>query len=72
VHNDSIPTSDLNQHFLNQSLMMAFEDSVMSGAKSKGPNAVAGAEVVLEKLLAETEAGPYIHMELFCFVAQKM
>jgi hypothetical protein len=51
--------------------MMAFEDSVMSGAKSNGPNAVAGAEVVLEKLLAETEAGSYIQMELFCFVAQK-
>ncbi|KAI8942785.1 hypothetical protein NX059_000828 [Plenodomus lindquistii] len=72
VQKDSISTSDLDQQFLNQSVVMAFEESVMRSAKSKGPNAVAEAEVLLEKLLAEIEAGSHIHMELFCFIAQKL
>lgn len=72
IHNGSIPTTDLDQQFLNQSIVSAFEDSVMSGAKARGPEAVVGAEVWMEELLAEIKAGSHIRMELFWFVAQKV
>ncbi|KAF2202262.1 hypothetical protein GQ43DRAFT_480033 [Delitschia confertaspora ATCC 74209] len=73
LHNDSIPTSDLDQLYLNQSLGMAFEDSVISGAKLNGGSAaVDEAEMMVNKLLSEIEAGARMHMEMFCFIAQKV
>lgn len=72
MHKDSIPTSDLDQHFLNQSLVSAFKASVLSSAKAKGPEAVVGAEMAMEEMLAEIEAGSHLRMELFCFVARRM
>jgi hypothetical protein len=72
MHNGPIPTTDLDQHFLNQSIVSAFEDSVMSSAKAKGLEAVVGAEVWMEELLAEIKAGSYLRMELFWFVTQKV
>jgi hypothetical protein len=73
LHYDSVPTSDLDQHFMNQSLGMAFEDSVINGAKLNGDSAAVGeAEMIVNKLLSEIEAGARMHMEMFCFIARKV
>ena len=56
---------------MNQSIVSAFEDSVMSSAKAMGLEAMVGAEVWMEELLAEIRAGSHIRMELFWFVTQK-
>jgi len=73
LHNEVVPTSDLDQHFLNQSLAMAFEDSVVNGAKLKEDSAaLAQGEMMAHMLLSEMNAGARMQMEVFCFIAQKM